>query len=599
MSLAKKKVKKTEKQVKQDKIDNLMKGVDVWTAFYRANPNRLVRDYIGIKLKRFQEIILCMMFRFPNLIFLASRGAGKTYLMSIFCICYSILYPGTNIRIASRTRSQATEVIKKILTILNSEDTPKTLKDEKLYDKISPSEACIKWRNGSEVAVVTASETGRGQRANCLLIDEFRMVDRDIIDTILKKFLAVPRMPGFMSKPEYQNYPAERNKILYASSAWYVGHWSFEIVTSYVNSMLNNGANGSHFCCSISYHVPYLEGLLDYERLQEDMSETGFNEISFRMEMEGLFYGLGSGGLYSYDDIDKNRKIKYPFYPRLSNIKVADKRLYIPEKRQGEIRILSADIALIASTKNKNDATSIFINQMIPLGNGRYIKNIVYPENNEGLRTDAQALNIRRLFADYDCDYLVVDVKSAGIGVADALLADIYDQTTGEMFGALSCCNDEGWANRCFVRGAPKVIWAINGSEMFNSKCAMLLREEFRQGRIKLLCSEIDAEDLLRDLLGNKVWNSLSLQDRVNLQLPYINTRLLIDELINLETEVKNGIVKVKEKPGARKDRYSSLSYNIFVAKEIERELNQKKTRNNGGNIFDIQFRQPLIKTKR
>lgn len=594
-----KRIKKTEKQAKQDKVDLLMDGVNIWASFYRANPHRFVKDYLGIKLKRFQEIILCMMFRFPNLIFLASRGAGKTYLMAIFCICYSILYPGTSVRIASRTRTQACEVLKKILIILDSEDAPQALKDEKLSDKISPAEAIIKWRNGSEVAVVTASETGRGQRANVLLIDEFRMVDRDIIETILKKFLAVPRMPGYLNKPKYRNYPRERNKILYASSAWFCGHWSYEIVLSYVNSMLSLGAGGNHFCCSIPYHVPYLEGLLDYERLQEDMMEAGFNAVSFRMEMEGLFHGLGSGGLYSFEDIDKNRKIKYPFYPKSANLKVADKRLFIPAKKPDEVRILSADIALMASTRHKNDATSIFINQMLPAGRGRYIKNIVYPENNEGLRTDAQALNIRKLFDDYDCDYLAIDVKSVGLGVVDALMADIYDTETGEMYDALSCYNNEEIAKRCLVRGAPKKIWAINGGAEFNSQCAMILREELRQGRVRLLGSEIDAEDTLRSLLGARVWQNLSVEDRVNLQLPYINTRLLVDELINLEHEAKNGVIKVKEKAGSRKDRYSSLSYNIYVAKEIERELNKKQTKTTGGNLLNLQFRQPLIKTKR
>lgn len=591
--------KKTEQELKQEKLDKLMEGVDAWASFFRANPHRFVREFLGIILKRFQEIILCMMFRFPNAIYLAARGAGKTFILALFCITYSILYPGAIIQIASRTRSQATEVIKQILKIINGGDVPEFIKNEILQDKVSPSEAFIKWKNGSYTAVVTAGESGRGQRAHVLIIDEFRLVDRDIIETILKKFLAVPRMPGYLSKPEYKNLPKERTKMLYASSAWYKGHWSYELVESFVINMLKNGADGGHFCCTIPYHVPYMEGLLDYERLQEDMSEAGFNEVTFRIEMEGLFYGLGSGGLYSFDDLDKNRKIKYPFYPRSYNYRVADKRLFIPEKRQGEVRILSADIALISSRKSKNDATSIVINQMLPLGNGKYIKNIVYLENNEGLRTDAQALNIRRLFDDYDCDYLVIDVKGLGVGVTDLIMGDIYDQSTGTIYGALSCYNDEEWAKRCLVKGAPKVIWVINGSDKLNSDCAMILRDEFRQGRIKLLCSEIDAEDLMRELLGNKAWESLTLQERMNLQLPYLNTRLLIDELINLECETTKGTVKVKEKPGARKDRYSSISYNIYVAREIERQMQQKNSRNYDGGIFNIQFKPPMIKSKR
>lgn len=593
-------VKKTERQAKKDKLDILMRGVDIWASFYRSNPHRFVKDYMGIRLKRFQEIILCMMFRFPNAIFLASRGAGKTYLLAIFCICYCVLYPGSSIRVASRTRTQANQVMTKIMGIMNSNDAAPSLKDEKLSDRIAPSESFIKWKNGSDIAVVTASETGRGQRANVLIIDEFRMLDRDIIDTILKKFLAVPRMPAFMNKPEYHKYPTERNKILYGSSAWYCGHWSYDLVTSYVNSMLTNGKDGSHFCCSIPYHVPYLEGLLDYERFQEDMQEVGFNEITFRMEMEALFFGSGGSGLFSFDDVDKNRRIKYPFYPKSnSSLKISDKKLFIPQKKADELRLLSADIALMASTKHKNDATSIFINQMVPSGNGRYIKNIIYTENNEGLRTEAQALNIRRLFDDYDCDYLIIDIRSVGLGVVDALMADIFDPNTGGNYGALSCVNNKEIAARCLVPNAPKKIWAIAGSDALNSKCALMLREELRQGRVRLLASEVDAEDLLREIIGAKQWQSMSVAERIDLQMPYINTRLLVDELINLETDTRGNTIKIKEKQGMRKDRYSSLSYNIFVSKELERQLNKKRNKGRMDDMYKIPFIPPLIKRKR
>ena len=81
------------------------------------------------------------------------------------------------------------------------------------------------------------------------------------------------------------------------------------------------------------------------------------------------------------------------------------------------------------------------------------------------------------------------------------------------------------------------------------------------------------------------------------MKTPYIHTSLLINELINLEYEAKNNVVRVKEKSGMRKDRYSSLSYNIFVAKALERDITaakQKKT------IEDLvfKFKAPQIKKK-
>jgi hypothetical protein len=61
----------------------------------------------------------------------------------------------------------------------------------------------------------------------------------------------------------------------------------------------------------------------------------------------------------------------------------------------------------------------------------------------------------------------------------------------------------------------------------------------------------------------------------------------LINELINLEYEAKNGDVKVREKFVMRKDRYSSLSYNIYDAKQLEYDANAKKSqRNPKGHLF-------------
>ena len=579
----------TESQVKQDKADRIMNGVNVWAAFYRANPHRFARDYLNLKLDRFQQIILCMMFRFSNVVYLASRGGGKSFLIAIFCVIHCILYPETRICLASKTRKQATEIIDKIREILMPRSANLRLEIEEV--QVNQANAFVSFRNDSRIVVVTAADSARHNRATVLVVDEFRMVDKNIIDTVLRKFLTSQRHPAFLDKPEYKDYPKEQTKELYASSCWYESHWSYELVRSYVVNMIRGR---SYFCCAMPYQLAIKEGRLDKTKVEDEMSETTFNAITFQMEMEALFFGQSSGGLYNFDEIDRNRVIKYPFYPKFAGHKIADKRLYIPPKIPGEVRVLSADIALMSSTKNKNDATSIFVNQMLPTSNNRFVNNIVYTDNNEGLRTDAQALVIRKLFEDYDCDYLVLDTKGLGLGVSDALMADIYDQESGTTYGALSCCNNDELAKRCLVPDAPKVIWSVQGTQEFNSQCALGLREALKQGSVRLLTSEFAAEDSLGELRG---YDNLSTADALNLKLPYIHTSLLINELIKLEYEVRNNVIRVKEKAGMRKDRYSSLSYNIHVAKIIERDLQVQKSKKTMEQLV-FKFRAPQIKKK-
>ena len=179
-----------------------------------------------------------------------------------------------------------------------------------------------------------------------------------------------------------------------------------------------------------------------------------------------------------------------------------------------------------------------------------------------------------------------------GIGVYDALAGELTDSDTGEVYPPLSCCNNEDFEKRCLYKNAPKVIWAISASQKFNSDCAVLLREGFKNERIRLLQSEYDAEESFKE---NKAFQALTPSDRVQTLLPYINTTLLVNELINLQHDESGGLIKLYEKSGMRKDRYSSLSYNYYVSTQIEKE--KRKKVNNAGTTEEERFlfRAPKI----
>ena len=162
-----------------------------------------------------------------------------------------------------------------------------------------------------------------------------------------------------------------------------------------------------------------------------------------------------------------------------------------------------------------------------------------------------------------------------GLGVFDALARDINDPDTGEIYPALSCCNDPEMAVRCKSQGAEKAIWSVKGTPQLNSECAVLLREGFRSGKIRLLVNEYDAEELLGECPG---FNKLPDLDRTKLLLPYVETTLLIDELVRLRHEESGGRIRIQERSGMRKDRYSSLSYSYYVATLLEAKLNRKSS---------------------
>lgn len=124
------------------------------------------------------------------------------------------------------------------------------------------------------------------------------------------------------------------------------------------------------------------------------------------------WFGDEEGSFFDFDSIAKNRRMKYPMLPdELANLLQNNQNVRIRPKQHGERRILSADIALMSSTKHNNDASAVFINQMSPTKAGRYTNNIVYGAAYEGLHTEDQALTIRKLYDQYDCDYIVLDTN--------------------------------------------------------------------------------------------------------------------------------------------------------------------------------------------
>ena len=544
-------------------------------AFYRRNPHLFARDYLHLDLRMFQRILLILMNYYFIFVFVAARGLGKTFLTSIFCVIRCILWPGTKIVIASGTKGQAIQVLEKVQLELMPRSPELALEIDQKKTKINNTDAIIVFKNGSFMKVVSATDNARSNRANLLLVDEFRMVKKTTIDKVLRKFLTQKRMPKYeeLSKEERKAMQSrELNKTIYLSSAFFADHWSYTKCIDTFKSMFD--PRRKNFICGFPYQLGLKEGLIDPDEIIEEMLESDFNEVDFQMENGAEFYGNKNDSFFDFQSVSKNRRLKYPMLPRnLAALLKSDPLIRVPPKQAGEKRLLSADIALMASTKHKNDATAIHITQLLPTKAGRYSVSLVYTEVNEGMRTDDEALKIRKLFDEFDCDYLVLDAQNMGLPIYDTLAVDISDPDSGEIYPALSCCNNQSLADRCKVMGAPKVVWAVQGTAAFNSECALLLREAFKSGRIRLLENEYDGKDSLAEIKG---FSSLSVEEQTDLSMPYINTTLLINELINLRHETVGNNVRLYEKSGMRKDRYSSLSYNYYVATQMEKDLRKR-----------------------
>lgn len=226
-----------------DKVTRILNGVAIWCAYYRANPHRFAKDYLHLDLHMFQKILIVMMNWSSTTVFIGCRGIGKSFLSAVFCVIRCILYPGTKICIASGTRGQSINVLEKIILELKPNSPELAAEIDEKETKINGTNAQIVFKNSSYIKVVTASDTARGNRATLLLLDEFRMISKDVIDTILRKFLTQRRMPKYAELTKSQRlaeYDKEKNKTMYLSSAYFVDHWSYTKCTDTKDFMLDD-----------------------------------------------------------------------------------------------------------------------------------------------------------------------------------------------------------------------------------------------------------------------------------------------------------------------------------------------------------------------
>ncbi|CAI6274230.1 terminase family protein [Bacillus subtilis] len=550
-----------EKQSSNDRLRNQMKK---WTTFYRLNMHRFVEHYFEIDLFFFQKILIFFMNLNTFFMLVAARGLSKSFMIAIFACARCVLYPNTKVVIASGVKKQAkliiTEKIEKELM-----QYPNFAREIKQI-RSSSNEAMVVFHNGSTIEAVTSSENSRGYRGNILILEEFRMIDENILKTVLKPFLNVYRQPPYLKKEQYRHL-TEENIEVYISSAWYTSHWMWKSMKAARDAMLK-GRDTMIF--SLDYLTSIYHGLLSKERINKERESSDFDEVSFMMEYENLMYGQNSNALFKLNDITKNRTLKKPFYP-IKNIDYSIHKNKRKEKlKDGEVRILSVDVALMGGEANDN--TVITCIRLLPNGD-KYQRKVPYIETIEGNHTDDQAIRIKQLFEDFQASYVALDTHGNGMSIYDALAKVNYDEERDVEYDAWCSFNDEEMRQRAKTPNPLPVVFSIKANGKLNHEIASTLRVNLQSSNIELLISEIEGSDFLSDKSG---YQNASIEDKVRMKTPYIQTTLLVNELVNLEHDIVGGYIRIKEKSGKRKDRYSSLAYGNYLAKVLEGENLQK-----------------------
>lgn len=407
--------------IKRKKIYNTRRGIlegsniEEWVAYWRANIHRFICDYLGLKFRDdFQPVLLYLMDRQPYFLYAASRGLAKSTLTLLYCIARCILYPDTKIIVVAPQKSQSIDFVRKIYDFIKiSKNLEKEIEPDGI--KTGQNDTSISFCNGSKILTKTFSEGSRGQRGTILIVDEFALIkDNKILINTFVPMLTSLRTPLYtkLSKEEKQKYK-EPSRQLYLSSIRSENEWSWGKFLDYVDFMTNGDKD--YGVLSLPYQLGVRGGYISRKIVEQQFRENPQMADILKAEYTAVPIRSNNGAFFKYDVMQKTRELTNVFVAMSDSeyITYKDKKdkwkFYIP-KLEGEIRILSMDVALIESPRNDN--SSFWLTRLIPNGD-KYYKTISYAESMHGKNALIQAKRAKQIFYEMDCDWFAID--SSGV----------------------------------------------------------------------------------------------------------------------------------------------------------------------------------------
>lgn len=562
------------------------KNVDhvlLWNTFFRRNLHRFAIDYLGIKLHFYQAIMLYFMGISQFFVTIATRSAAKSLILALYACCRCITRPETLFVLASSTKGQAKLLVTQKIQGIFMARSP-ALRKEIESIKDNQNEIIIRFRNNSQIIVVAALDTARGNRSTCLAREEFRQIKKSVDDSVLSPFQVI-RQANYMTDDFYRNVPELQEEAvdIYISSSWLDdGHWMWNIVQQAFDGMVEEKP-----LCLLAFDesIVLKHNIKTMNQLKREKKKQ--DPLTWRIEYLNERVKENTHAFFSYDILAKNQRLKKAFYPRKAeDVKMHKKNPYEIPRQSGEVRIVSCDMAFITNKTNDNSIFSCIRllpestnyqteNKTVEIKNG-YRRQLPYMESVQGGDVDRQALRIRQLYEDFGADYIVLDLRNAGISIYDKLAKVMYDDERDIEYAPLCCMNDDNVANRVKSVDANPVIFVISASQKLNSDIALSFKNVLTSGMIDLLVSYNTAsEDILPNIPGYQKAVAESIESQLFFEKPYFETQELISETINLTYERKEqtGAIVISEQGSNRKDRYSSLSYGNYFASLLEQDL--------------------------
>lgn len=318
----------TAKELSQRKLEEYAKFEKI-LKLGRQNPIWFVENFYGIALMDYQKWMFMESWTRPFVLWLCSRGAGKTVEAAVFLQTKMVLVPNYKVFISTNSSAQSIEVFKKIEDLaLQRIPSFKTCTDIFLHelDKSGntdtgfihdPSGHHFRLYNNSELVTLSTNLNAlRGKRGS-VLYDETAWQTREQM-SVTENFINVDSNFGLgvgdSGKIDPVNMPLQ---LLYCSSAGDVTYPFYEKYKQFSMKMFEGDKN--YFCCDLNAYTilncSSLNGIKIKSHLTEEQIQKSIDEdpdLADRELFNRFRKGGGQNAVVSMDCIIHNSKVRVP-----------------------------------------------------------------------------------------------------------------------------------------------------------------------------------------------------------------------------------------------------------------------------------------------
>lgn len=356
--------------------------------------------------------------------------------------------------------------------------------------------------------------------------------------------------------------PKEPNQQrIYTTSAGSKSSYAYEVLTDLLANSIINPQGTFIFGCD--YKVPMKHDLLTKDFINKLKMSTSFDEQSFAQEYLSLWDGGTDESWFSYEQLNRHRKIKNPETHRKSR---EDAKQYY---------IISVDVGRF------RDQTCVCVFRVNIQASGMHKATLVnlYVLGREETRKpfNIQSIDLKIIIDAFQPREVVIDTNGVGAGFADILIQEQIDQE-GNKYPAYGFINDDNY-KKVQPKNAIPILYGIKANAKTNSEMHSNAYTRVDKGLVNLLISEQQAKV---QLLSTKIGQKMSTEERVKRLLPHQMTSSLIQEICNLrlkKTGITNEISLEKINTHFPKDKFSSFEYGLWRIKEIEDESAKRRKR--------------------